>query len=316
MQQKLLLRELYGSNTFVTVLPDNQVVPWKLLSLGDYLKYDHSLQTGEYPEAYLENEIFKKCVLNPILVQEIDNLNAGIVHTVAQHIVSKSAPKTLEEMIAYLNLARIEANQFLHTLVNFVCVGFPAYKPEDLYQMDIDTFMLRVAQSERKQLETGLLKEPLNCDQTPQTQVKEHTKTRLSQKVPEPPKENLAQKYREQKNSGTSRTVITQRDIKEIETALTGHELFDRDLLSKRMLADSVGLYKDYLEQMKAGKSVTIKTDEERKADATKRAQINKKEYQRKLQAKLAEEQKVDEAISKKLAQARKAKKHSQIKKR
>jgi len=274
MHEKLLLRELYGP-VFITVLDNGQRIPWSPLSVGDYLYFEDLFQSGQYPSAFIENEIFKKCVKNPVLVNQIDKLKAGIVSTVVTTIMVNSSPSNLEGMEYQLNLARIKSNAILHDMVNMVCQAYPAYKPEEIYTMDFNTLISRVAIAERKLLNTGILKEPISFLQkedepTKQKKVSEQPKPSV------PPPVNMAKEFKKQ-SEPQQQTIITKADIKEHQTAYTGHEKEDKIILERQMLEDTKNVYGDYLKQMKTGQKVVIKTTEERKAEALARSEENRK---------------------------------------
>jgi hypothetical protein len=276
MDERLLLRELYGK-ACVTILRDGQRVPWKLLSVGEWLEYEDLLASGRYPAAYLENEIFRKCVLNPVLTKQIDKLHAGTVSTVVFNIMECSAPGTIQELEYKLNEARMRADKVLHDLIGMVCQAFPGYKPEDVYAMDQDTLMMRVAIAERKLLKAGILKEPISL--TPREEVPQRKGSRLNQQTPPvAPPVNLAKEHRAQKAPVGAQTVITKKDVQEAETAYTGHEREDKIVLEHQMLQETVGIYDDYMKQVQAGKKVRVKTDEERKAEALARSERNRRE--------------------------------------
>ena len=305
MEEKLLLRELYGQS-YVTILPDGQKIPWKPLTIGDHLYYENQIESGAYPIAYIENEIFKKCVLNPVLTKQIDKLHAGIVSTVVFTILKYSTPDSLDHLEYILHIQRINANAILHDLVNHVCQAYPAYKPEELYAMDLETFMLRVATAERKLLTTGLIKAPLTFtveDNNSKKKSKKST-TRLAPEVPatEPPT-NLAHEFKKQ-HADSERTIITSDDTREHQVVYTGHEKTDKIVLEHQMTKDTANIYGDYIEQMRRGEKIVIKTPEERKAAAL----IKAKENEKIVTAAIAKKQKANAEELKSLAEARKVK--------
>jgi len=308
MDELLSLRERYKKG-FASLLPDGTYIPWRPLSVADYLNYTQLAKSRQYPQVCLENEIFKKCVLNEYTSNNLDDLQAGVVTTIANTIFHYSAPQTSEDLAELLNIQRGEVNGVIHDLVSLVCQAFPAYTPDDLYAMDIETLMARVALAERKLLSTGILQAPLNIvhvqpDGTP-VEVKPQAPP------PEPPKVNAAKAFKEQKS--VPRTIITKKDTQEVEAlAYTGHEKEDKLIAKDKMLQETAGIYADYLEQLKNGQQVVIKTPEERKAAALEKAKENQRLLEEAKKVKKAPN-KVNEHLEK-LAQERKAKRAAQRK--
>lgn len=159
------LRRLYGGDAYATIFEDGTTIPWRPLSINDYIKYTKSINSAIIAPAFLEDEIFKKCVIEDVWKRQIDFLLAGIVSTVVQNIIQYSGPTGLDAFNADLDGARsqiLDTNySVLHELVEIILLAFP-YKPEEVYDMDYETFLLRVAQAEKKLLLSGFLKEPVS----------------------------------------------------------------------------------------------------------------------------------------------------------
>ena len=117
--RRAYLRDQYGT-CFATILPDGTEVAWRPLSIGEFIEYDRLIKSGLYPLAYIENEVFIKCVQNKYLVDSIDTLNAGIISSVAATIIQYSGPHTIEELNYLLNLHRNTPQKILHQLINFI----------------------------------------------------------------------------------------------------------------------------------------------------------------------------------------------------
>jgi hypothetical protein len=277
MEDLLLFRERYGS-VFVTNLSDGQKIPYRLLSVGEFLEYERLFKSGQYPRAYLENEIFLKCVADPLLIDHIGQLNAGVITTVSTAIMAYSGPGNVSDLNGVLDVKRHVAGYALHEMVGVICQAFPAYKPEELYDMPFDTFMLRVAQAERKLLKAGIFQEPISFE-GPEGQTE--------QKRDMPPVEELQKRWKEQQQTipqpRSENVTITKSDIIEHEAAYTGHEIEDKVVLEHQMVEETKGLYANYLEQMRAGKKVEITSHEERKAAALARARQNEELYKKAL---------------------------------
>jgi hypothetical protein len=289
MDDLLELRKVHGS-VFVSQLPNGQKIPWQPLSIKDYIEYDKTLRSGIYPPAYIENEIFCKCVLSQTYVDNIDKLRAGIVQQVAQDILIYSGPSAIDELDQVLNIHRNEANQILHQLVSVVCQAFPAYKPEDLYAMDYSTFILRVAQSEEKLLRTGLISEPLSFIDKNQEQAnpKAPPPPRNAEELKKQKKANLKAQWQEQQAKKVQNVVpppaantqeqviITKADIIEHQSVMSGHE---QDVVRHKQTTDeTAAIYGDYLQQIRDGKKLKILTSEERTKVAKEREAIIKQE--------------------------------------
>jgi hypothetical protein len=154
--------------TFVTAFSDDLIIPWKPLSVGDYIKYHHETIRGAIPPSLIEDEIFKKCVLDDTLVRQMPFLNAGVVSTVVQNIWQFSGPTGIESFNSDIEMARAvlqdSHTKAMHQLVQVITLAFP-YKPEEIYNMDYETFVLRVVQAEAKLLEAGMLKEPIRMQE-------------------------------------------------------------------------------------------------------------------------------------------------------
>jgi hypothetical protein len=283
MQEALLhIRERYKEG-YVTQLSNGELIPWKSLSVKDYLYYQELIASNKYPAAIIENEIFSKCVLNQYLVDTIDKLPAGIVTTVVQGIMSLSAPNSIEGIEHSLNQHRIKVSGLIHDLVCIVCQAFPAYTPDELYTMPYELFIDRVALAERKLLSTGLLQNPLELIDAKEKPIQEKSRPKQTQ----PPKVNLAQKYKEQE----VQTIITKNDMREQqELAYTGHEKADRIVRENELLDKTIPIYKDYMEQLQKDGKFTIKSPEARKAEAVERARMNEIKYKEMLAQKKKQE--------------------------
>lgn len=160
METRSSLRNKLKSG-FCTVT-DNHIIRWKPLSIEQYFYYDNISKTGEIVNAVLEDEIFQQCVTDPYYTSNINNLPFGIIGTVSQNIMEHSGPLSVQHFNDVLDQYRTTAQEPLHHLVTLIIRAFPAYKPEDCYAMDFDTFMMRVAQAESLLMMIGVIKEPLS----------------------------------------------------------------------------------------------------------------------------------------------------------
>lgn len=296
MNQLLYLRRQYGE-VFVTELPSGQIVPWRPLSTGEYIHYNRLLRMGVPPPAAVEDEIFIKCVQDKVLVNSIDKLKAGIVSSIVACIISYSGPQGADELNYMLNLKRAEINDAIHEIVGIICQAFPAYKPEEVYEMDYDTIMQRAALAESKLLRTGILQEPMEF-QAPQREEDRRISEQERQQRLEKNKKMREEYYKQEgihvpdkfKDTRreppishvplasplktTERTVITKSDMIEHQAVLQGHEADEVEQI--KSTNKTAQIYADYLEQMKDGGELRIKTDEERLAAAKERMEQNK----------------------------------------
>lgn len=278
MDEILFTRKAYG-DSFATKFLDGTIVPWKLLSTKDYMYYNDLLAANVYPLAFVEDEIFCKCVLDQSLVKNIDILKAGIVSHVAQAILQYSGPYSPSDIEQALELKRHEASNILHDIVIWICQAFPGYVPDDLYMLSYHDLMLRFAQAEIKLLRAGIITEPFSFyKQGEEKQQKPKKATARLNQTPieksKPPKKNMAKQFEEQQQD---QTIITKADIIESQMGMSGHDL---DIVAHQKAAeDTAALYPEYIEQMKRGEKIRIPSVEERKAAAEARAKVNKAKY-------------------------------------
>lgn len=277
------LRQIYGS-VFLTEVSDGQNIPWKPLSIGEFQKYEILLQDKDPGiKAVVEDEIFRSCVLDQVVVSNLDKQKAGTITTVVAAIMSISGPSTPEEFNNFLNYNRQIASLVINEAVISICWAFPGYTPEDVLSLDYSTFMLRLAMAEKKLMSSGIYTKPFELINTQQEQ--------LAPKKPKYDPAALAQAFKEQSKPEQKPQVRSAKNMVEAEnldlgTAENGQEFVvstnmmaaalevgdDNDV--KRMKMDANQIYSDYLEQSKRGK-VKIKSYEERVKEAQDRADKN-----------------------------------------
>ncbi len=290
------LREIYGS-VFVTEAPDGMIIPWKPLSLGDFLEYDSQFKHGITEHSVLENEIFCKCVTDSILVRNIHLQKAGTISLVVRSIMEHSGPTTINEMNNIMNHYRDIANQPIHQLVTVICRAFPGYTPDDIYQMDFHKMALRLAQAENKLITLGLMTEPIQIlPPGAEEQVQQQEKPKLKidpKKLKEAfdlqetqPMSKIIKKARaegakkldlskgvEEEELDLGSTVDGEQFVVSTGMMAAGLEVGDDDL-ARQMKKDAKSIYGDYL---KMGNKVKMKTQEERIQEAHKRMEANKR---------------------------------------
>lgn len=261
---------------FVTVFEDGLTIPWRSLSVGQYIKYVEDYERGIIPLAILEDEIFQSCVVDDTVKRQMDSFKAGIVSTVVKNIWDFSGPQNTAEFKEDLDVSRQRLNsrstRTLHYIVQVISMAFP-YKPEEVYDMPYDTFLLRLVQAEKKLLELGLISEELSF-------VDEAQKEEAPPKKPKVDAAALWKKHQEgelQEQKVASETggkwwevspVLENRtrdnphqelsrdldlEIEKVEceqVALTGHERADLAANRVKMVEDSLTIYKDLIEKL------------------------------------------------------------------
>jgi len=273
------LRKLYGSRAFLTVFPNGIIIPWKPLTIQEYLGYVEDLQRQIYLPGPLENEIFSKCVLDDDYIRRINLLQAGIISTVVQNIVDYSGPSTVNPIEQSLNIARsrllADQTNILHELVQLITMAFP-YKPEEVYDMSYEILMLRAAQAEAKLLRAGVIDKPISLTyNTNNIEEEKPVKKRIDAK-------KLWDKQQtQQKQSGTAskpaniktnekwwdkspvleaKEKVSVADLRtaaaEIDAfATSGWEKVDRCVNQAAMVKDAQVIYKDLIKELDEKKS-------------------------------------------------------------
>lgn len=275
-------REQYG-DVYITEAPDGLVVPWRPLSIGEYFEYEIKFGQGIIAPAVLEDEIFRKCVADEVIVNGLDRLKAGTVTTVVATIMQHSGPVSANDIENALESARHQANQVIHKMVTLICRAFPGYKPEDLYTLNYDTFMLRLAQAEDKLIQNGSLSEPLSLtNQAPEQPTKAQPPV---SKKPKVDLGKLAQEYAKQKSptmtpalpsQPSQKVVITKSDMQEHQVVAGDSAMPDQQ---DAVASSGQTIYKDYTNQMGTTGKVQIASHEERVAEAKRRKEENDKRY-------------------------------------
>ena len=281
---------------FLTILPDGLEVPWKPLTVGEYLKLisDPYLSFDE-----LEDIIFSKCVLDEYLVNKIDTIKAGIIPTVVSGILANSVPNNLQESQMLLDYYRVQVDKnYLEELVLTILLAFPAYKPEDVYELDLQDLMYRLALAERKLLITGMLQKPFNLFDPEKAKKANKSKPKMD------PHDFKKQWEKSQRWSeirpgfsempdysppvpeyAGEKTVIRKEDTPPAELVTSGTET-DAGLLQEKMVRETIPFYSDYLEMVKKGDKITpekIKSPAQREKEAKERVEVSKKELAKQL---------------------------------
>lgn len=290
------LREQYRE-VFILELPDGQQVPFKLLSLKDYLSYSQAIEAGIVLQSILENEIFEKCVRDEVLIENIHKQKAGTPTVVADTILRYSAPHSTEELSYFINYNRHLVDNVLYQIVNIICLGFSGYTPDDILNKDIQDIMFLLAMAERKLLETGMLSEPLDFSGAPQDQKSKKPKvdvSKLKQIYEETQEFNLNKLHEKGEKRPES---VTENEVKDFNdkdsegnVCISAAELMYNNNQQRMLEEEEITtlreaniIYKDYINQVKKGKKVEIKSDDERIKEAEKRAEENRKKFEEKM---------------------------------
>jgi len=160
-EQVVAYRRKFGNN-WLTSFEDLEI-PWRQLTLQEFLDYTDLFNSGLYTEVEVEDEIFSAAVLDPIYVENIDILPAGTISVVVSQILQVSGPDTIEAINRDLNIARQEVGNFLSSLIPLICIVFPAYKPEDLFKLSYQELLKRAAMAEPRLLALRIINEPFSA---------------------------------------------------------------------------------------------------------------------------------------------------------
>jgi hypothetical protein len=280
-----VLRRRHG-DPFVTRFLDGTEVPWKPLSLQEFIEYDRLFSFEVYPPSQLEDEVFSKCCLDVSLVENIDELEAGIVTTTVMQIMEASGPTAGTEQISYdLNIARNQAHDFFSQGVVLICQVFPGYTPEDVYALDYRTYLTRLAQAELRLLELGIMTQPLELltvdgapveTPAPQPRPKPKPRERFRDLNPTPPRQLSSDLH-----------VVGAQDIAAGMEAYDPHERQDylvTQFNERSLLLDGLEyIYPEYLQMVNRGESVTPEKIQEIKGKDFKAVERRHGEYVQKL---------------------------------
>lgn len=290
MLTSAFLRERYGK-VFVTTFPDGLRVPWKPLSLSEHTYYHQLIASQRLPSFVVENEIFKKQVVDKSVFKDA-NLKAGVVSTVAACILSFSGPSDPQGVQSSLDFAREKIqSSMLHEFVSVICMAFPAYTPDDIYNMEYSIFMDRLALAENKLLATGVLSEPIS--------VTDDSVKKAPKKTSPVSPEKLKEIYESRQFSNTEKraissvvsppdssnqqTIIDKKEMAELTMSLTGQERQNLQIAGHEFIKNVANdVYAPYIEQMKKGEKVRIMTPEERISEMEKREKKSKELYEKK----------------------------------
>lgn len=159
-----LLRRQYGPGLVVRFTRTGLEVPCRKLTMGEVLHFTHLFSHGEVPNAVIEDEIFSSTVQYKYLVDQIDELPAGVVTLVAQTVLSGSGLPDRVQFNSDLEAARAEIETPTYQCLTIILRAFPGYTPEDVRALSYEAFMTNLAQAEKLLIERGQLAEPISMD--------------------------------------------------------------------------------------------------------------------------------------------------------
>lgn len=262
MYRSVKLRKQYGDN-WLTCFPDLEI-PWRQLSLQEFLSYDKLFSSKKYIPEEIEDEIFSLAVLEDIYIENIDILPAGIVTTVVAQIMQASGPATVNQIAEDLNVSRANVQDFVSSSVTMICSVFPAYKPEDVFSLKYNVFMDRLAMAEGRLLQLGVLKEPLSVlgkEVTEQSSIREKPSQRRRREIMESRAklESKLQDLNKEEDAPVSSggTVISGRQMSTSFSTDTGHEREDKALWQHDAIAGLEYIYPEYFKAMREGTKIT-----------------------------------------------------------
>jgi len=144
----LLWEAEQGNRIFRISFPSGAQIPFRLLSWSEYTMYRELSLKGSIPQPILESLIFEKCVAEQACIDNVDSYLAGVITTVVNMIMSLSGPTTPEDFNEGMGAMRETRNALNSQIIMVICRAFPAYKPEDLEEMNWAKIMERLAQAE------------------------------------------------------------------------------------------------------------------------------------------------------------------------
>jgi len=260
---------------FATVISDDIVIPWRLLSIKDYLYYSDliTFQQTTFPIGVYENEIFCKCVIDPSWVRRINYINAGIVTTVVQNIMDYSIPSTAEIVSHDLTQMRIKLSngptKVLHDFVNTILLAFPV-GPDKVYNLTWEELLHWVILAEQKLMTLGVLENPITIQSNNEVYEAPDPKALWEQQRKRP---SNPVRQKPPTNFNPNISPVLQCDPPDIDfrsqhveqsLGMDNWDKIDMDITSHQMVEEAKDLYKDVLEglaqQRQAGKFKTPQT--------------------------------------------------------
>lgn len=145
----LLAESRQGNRVFRITFPGGERVPFHLLSWKDFSGYEELSQKGTLPADIIEGAIFRQCCLDPVVLNNIYEMHAGVVSTVVGVIMQFSGPGDMDSFNNDVEIARKLVDTLNSQVIMVICRAFPAYKPEEVMDMSWADVLIRLAQAER-----------------------------------------------------------------------------------------------------------------------------------------------------------------------
>ena len=140
--------------------PDYEIV-YRLLTWQEYLSYTSAIDSGGTSSADIEEDIFKKCVIDDTYTECMEHLLAGDVLTVVNLILTQSGPQDVGEIDEKLNEKREAVHSLNNQIISLICQAFPGYTPDTIEEMDWETIIERLALAESILISQNILQEPI-----------------------------------------------------------------------------------------------------------------------------------------------------------
>lgn len=269
-------RQTWGNN-WLSVFEDLEI-PWRQLTLQEFLDYDFLYKTHQYTDTEIEDEIFRLVCLEKFYSENLDKLSSGLISTVVAHTMMVSGPGSVEQISEDLNAARNQTGDFLSSAMALICSVFVAYKPEEVMALNYQEFMKKLALAERRLLEMGVMKEPLTIlSSEPAPKAKQKRKD-IESKMGNL---NTASTPVVPPISTSERTVIRKTDM--ASTLFSGHDRTDGVLWQADALSGLELIYPEYFKQMKEGKKITPETINETRGVSTREVEEKHEKYVQKI---------------------------------
>jgi hypothetical protein len=287
-------REIFGS-CFLSETPDGQVIPWKPLSIENWIKYTNTISSNLFAPSIIFQEIFRLCVLDKTFVDNIDKQKIGTIQLVVENILEMSGPKGLSGLDNDIKQSRTIISTPIHQFVSLICQAFQGYTPDDVYKMDYETLLLRLALAEDKLLKTGILKEPimLSSGEEEQQPVRNKRKSKIDTKKlkeefekeknnwrlgpKEKPKKAIAEEEKTIDDKIEKGKVIIPKEA-HMAKASAGIDYSDLPVEELKMLQDARKIYASYYEQLNKGEKINIPSQEEIVVNVQKQIEKEKQE--------------------------------------
>lgn len=97
----------------------------------------------------VEDNIWEECVVEHTLQGTLETLNAGLVSTIVRLILHFSNPLSANDINDNLERLRGQVLDIREDIVLKICQAFPAYKPEEVEDMEWQVQLKRLIQAEK-----------------------------------------------------------------------------------------------------------------------------------------------------------------------